>query len=769
MKNNVKVQVICVTYNQKDYIKEALDSFLMQKTNFKFEVLVGDDCSTDGTSDIVAKYAEKYPEIIKHIRRPKNLGALTNFMDLCEQITAPYAAFCDGDDYWTDENKLQKQFDFMEANEDVNICAHNVYVACETDCSLYPYYKSLPIPFIIPSKQKYKRKITINEIVQDLPHMSSLFIRWHNIEFPEWTKSGISGDITIASLNLGNKYAYILTDIMSTYRKTDTGVYYTQGSIEENFIKTRSDYFRVLTGIKSYFKENYSSYNIYGIEKRLWTEIINFTNSIIKTNSWEKLSVLKEEYPDIYEKVKGLLSEYRFRLQQINILDLKRANLLREKSTLRIIKPLIKIIYGIKKLLKTAGKISNNILSFSAYWIFALIPKKKNLWIFSGFMRKNYMDNTKYLYEYIVKNHPEIKALWITSSKEILNRLKEKGLPVAKTNTPMGIFSTIRAEIAFSDHFRMSDYKNIYGYNARTKFIQLWHGVGPKGMIPTNDIIPNTSVPGVRLSSDIIIKKEDGIFKRIKKAFKYPFLAPFRELFEKYYGIICTGEPFIKYFADPWQTPKTAQILCGYPRNSISYEYKNTENEYQIIYAPTYRWNSNDEKYMILSLIENIPAINSFLEENNCKFTLRLHPHTWRNYNNYILNSIKDFPRFSIDTEKDIYLSLQKYSLMVTDYSSIGYDFLIGLKPIIYLAFDYETYGKTDCPFVMNYKEVCAGEITKNWVETIELIKKYYKNPMYNIELRKKVLENFFPSEYNDQNNSKRIVECIKERLGLQK
>ena len=59
MKNNVKVQVICVTYNQKDYIKEALDSFLMQKTNFKFEVLVGDDCSTDGTSDIVAKYTHK--------------------------------------------------------------------------------------------------------------------------------------------------------------------------------------------------------------------------------------------------------------------------------------------------------------------------------------------------------------------------------------------------------------------------------------------------------------------------------------------------------------------------------------------------------------------------------------------------------------------------------------------------------------------------------------------------------------------------------------
>ena len=106
-KKEIKVQVVCVTYNQKEYIKEALDSFIMQKTNFGYEVLVGDDGSTDGTSEIVAEYAKKYPDIIKHIKRSSNIGALENFMDICDRVTSKYSAFYDGDDFCRTGNKLQ--------------------------------------------------------------------------------------------------------------------------------------------------------------------------------------------------------------------------------------------------------------------------------------------------------------------------------------------------------------------------------------------------------------------------------------------------------------------------------------------------------------------------------------------------------------------------------------------------------------------------------------------------------------------------------------
>lgn len=153
---DVKVQVVCVTYNQKDYIEEALKSFVMQKTNFGFEVLVGDDCSTDGTSEIVAAYAQKYPDIIKHIRRTPNMGPLENFMDLCDRVTSKYAAFCDGDDFWTDENKLQKQYDFMESNENVNICAHKTKIQADETWALYNYYAKQD--FIQPNEKKVPSK-----------------------------------------------------------------------------------------------------------------------------------------------------------------------------------------------------------------------------------------------------------------------------------------------------------------------------------------------------------------------------------------------------------------------------------------------------------------------------------------------------------------------------------------------------------------------------------------------------------------------------------
>ncbi len=394
MKKNIQkpmVQIVCVTYNQKDYIKEALDSFLMQKTNFKFEVLVGDDCSTDGTTEIVAEYAKKYPDIIKHIHRQPNMGCLANFMDLCESVTAKYAAFCDGDDYWTDENKLQKQFDFMEKNEDVNICAHRILLkGADNNWGLYEWYKKQKEPFITPQKKNLKlnKKIQINDISKEWLQMSSLFIRWKKIDYPQWAKVGTIGDMTIEFLQLADKYMYVFEDVMSVWRQGVKSVFASSKNQDLHFLRTRSEYIKILYNIINYFKKNYPNCAIDNFESRLWTEIVNYTNVIIKTDRFDLLLDLKEQYPDIYNKVKGLLSEYCYRLQQVNVLGVKRADLLRRKSVLKIIKPFLSIIYRIKKIIKQIGNIFNKIITFLAYWGFALVPKKKNLWVFSGFLKK---------------------------------------------------------------------------------------------------------------------------------------------------------------------------------------------------------------------------------------------------------------------------------------------------------------------------------------------------------------------------------------------
>lgn len=114
----IKVSVIVTTYNQEKYIKKTLDSIISQKTNFDFEILVGDDCSKDGTGKIVEEYGKRFPDRIVPIIRPKNLGAFNNNKDLYERAKGEYIALLEGDDYWTDDEKLQKQVEFLDDHAD---------------------------------------------------------------------------------------------------------------------------------------------------------------------------------------------------------------------------------------------------------------------------------------------------------------------------------------------------------------------------------------------------------------------------------------------------------------------------------------------------------------------------------------------------------------------------------------------------------------------------------------------------------------------------
>ena len=120
------VSIICNTYNQAGYIRDALDGFLMQKADFSFEALIHDDASTDGTADIIREYADRYPDVIKPFYQTENKyskGVNINMVYQFPRVRGKYIAFCEGDDYWTDPLKLQKQVDAMESHSDVDICA----------------------------------------------------------------------------------------------------------------------------------------------------------------------------------------------------------------------------------------------------------------------------------------------------------------------------------------------------------------------------------------------------------------------------------------------------------------------------------------------------------------------------------------------------------------------------------------------------------------------------------------------------------------------
>ncbi|MBE5825472.1 MAG: glycosyltransferase family 2 protein [Butyrivibrio sp.] len=129
----IKVSVVLATYNHEKYIEKAISSTVQQKCNFEYEVLVGDDASTDNTGSIVRQLAGENPGIVNGIVRERNLGAAKNIMDLIKRARGKYIAFLEGDDYWIDEYKLQKQVDFLDSHPDYVASFGRSIVIHETD------------------------------------------------------------------------------------------------------------------------------------------------------------------------------------------------------------------------------------------------------------------------------------------------------------------------------------------------------------------------------------------------------------------------------------------------------------------------------------------------------------------------------------------------------------------------------------------------------------------------------------------------------------
>lgn len=133
------VSICSITYNHAPYIRQCLDGFLMQKTNFPFEIIINDDCSTDGTTEIIKEYAAKYPDLIKPIFHDENQyqkgvrGIFVKFV--FPKAQGKYLALCEGDDYWTNPLKLQKQVDWLETHPDCNLVFSNAYIHFEEGAS----------------------------------------------------------------------------------------------------------------------------------------------------------------------------------------------------------------------------------------------------------------------------------------------------------------------------------------------------------------------------------------------------------------------------------------------------------------------------------------------------------------------------------------------------------------------------------------------------------------------------------------------------------
>jgi glycosyltransferase involved in cell wall biosynthesis len=213
------VSVRVITYNHEKYIAKCLEGILMQKTNFAYEVIVGEDCSRDKTREIVLDYQKRYPDIIKVIISEKNIGPVANSLRVEKASQGAYHALCEGDDFWIDPLKLQRQVDFLEANPNYSMCCHDAISIWENKVS-YPRY-SCPNDF--PDTLTAEDIILRPEVIQT----ASMVLRSEvsrSANNQEWRDKIWCGDTLtkLWALRAG-KIKYI-NEIMSIYRRHGQGL-----------------------------------------------------------------------------------------------------------------------------------------------------------------------------------------------------------------------------------------------------------------------------------------------------------------------------------------------------------------------------------------------------------------------------------------------------------------------------------------------------------------------------------------------------------------
>lgn len=262
-----KVSVCIIAYNQEEYIYQCLTSILNQKTNFEFDLVIGEDCSTDGTTKIIEELAHNNGNILL-LNNNENLGVLPNFIRTLKACEGEYIAFCEGDDYWIDEFKLQKQVDFLENNSS--------YGGCCGEIISYNVEKEVEIKHTL----KKEGRITFDDIIyQNKIHSNTILFRNKLLNFQSLS--------TIRSLAIGDWYVHLIVTqkqpyyympyYFTLYRMHNDGVFskksnffksFNKVKLLENFLKNQVRREFKISTLESLKKHIYNAMKESGVENK---------------------------------------------------------------------------------------------------------------------------------------------------------------------------------------------------------------------------------------------------------------------------------------------------------------------------------------------------------------------------------------------------------------------------------------------------------------------------------------------------------------------
>jgi len=397
----------------------------------------------------------------------------------------------------------------------------------------------------------------------------------------------------------------------------------------------------------------------------------------------------------------------------------------------------------IKLIKKISEEIINNLITIPLVLLSWVAPKKRGLFLLTSSDGNKFKDNPKYFYLYLLKNKENINPYWATKNKKLYQELKKQKMPVTYLYSLNHFILTLKAEFIICDNTTNGIlYDSLFWHLGKFKNIQLWHG---------------TILKKIGLLDDKYSRKN----KQLKHRLSY-FIQKGRY---KSYKLIIASDKYTQYIMKKVFLNENVSIT-GYPRNDIFYNrklcFKKNKNDLDfdkykkiILYAPTYRDKPTEIDPLPDIFLEKL---NAFLQKNNYIFLIKKHPF------DKTLKTIKHLSNIKDVSEKlnDIQELLINTDILITDYSSVFFDFVLTNKPIIYYPYDYDKYLKICRGMRYNYYKELPGPFVKNKNELIDLIKnahKWFKEKKYQRNY------NTFKNKFNLYQDGKSCERLLREIL----
>ena len=390
---------------------------------------------------------------------------------------------------------------------------------------------------------------------------------------------------------------------------------------------------------------------------------------------------------------------------------------------------------------------SRRILILPLYWISMAMPKKKTLWIFGEYSGTTYADNSKYLFEYINTNQCPIQTVWLSRKKEIIDEVRAKGFTAHHVYSIKGVFYAMRAGAAICCVALSDMWANIISH--QTLLVNLWHGT-----------------PLKKVGTDV----SSGIFKQKK------WVLPGKQFFGKilewtgwkakrHSQIWFSTSPEVsERFKGAFSLTDKEVVATGYPRTDPFFKKKeNNKNDSirKIIFMPTFRQQVGSPIDFLEPFGFDFDSVDTLLQKNKIKLWIRLHRYNFPPKN--VVEKIEQSSNIFIHKNSDIYAELDQFDLLITDLSSIFFDYLLLDKPIVFSAFDMETYIKRDRDLYYPYDEITPGPKGTDWPSVLKHVVELLDNPTQYAKDRDVIKKRF--NTFCDGKNSERVYEQIIKQI----